>query len=610
MSRIERHIAEVRARLTIQRWLDVLSWSALLAAGVVWLALLVQRLTTYAPPRPGYWLLGIAVAAVALSVVISLRRRPSALSCAIAIDERLGLREKFSTALLLRRSDDPFARAVIEDAEQTATRVDPRGKFDVRMPRLAPYALAALLFLALNHWLMPQYNILGREDPARAQRLEQQKRANVRQKLDAIARTIEQAEAKLGKTEAIEQAKQQLADLRQLAARDPEAAARRASAAQIDLQDRLREQIRSSQRFAQAQENQRQFQNNLKAPREAGPVAEAQRSLSQGDFQKALRQLEDVVNNFDKQSDEQKKQAAEQMRQLAGQLQQMANDPAQQQRMQEQLQRMGLDQQEAQQAMKLLKDAASGDRQAEQQLQQMARQAMQRMNNGQGPTPQQQEQIQRMLSQLQAQAASQQQARQLADAAQRLAQGMQQAAGNPARSGSGENRSGENRSGDNDPGDAARQMADAMAAMQQALDEMDAIVQDARQMQALGGDGAGNGNNPGRGQAGQGQWRAGDPNQPGGGMGGVGQGQGGRAPIAPAPFDSQAQKSPSQDSERGRILARTFVRDGQTVVGEAKAELRRTAQAEQERAAEEVEQQRISRQAQRATREYFKALTD
>jgi hypothetical protein len=601
MSRIERDIAVVRAKLTFQQWLNVLSWSVLLAAGVVWLGLLVQRLTTFAPAKPGYWLLAVVVATLVVSVVLAMRRRPSALSSAIAIDERLGLREKYSTALVLRRSDDPFARAAIDDAEQTASKVDLRGKFALSMPRVAPYAMAALLFLLLNHWLLPQYNVFGREDPGVARRLEQQKRADAQQKLDAIARTIEQAEAKLGKTEAIEQAKQQLADLRQLAARDPEAAARRASAAQNNLQERLREQARNTQQFAQARENQRQFQNNLKAPTEQGSVADAHRSMSQGDFQQALQQLRDAVNNFDKQTDEQKQQTAEQMQRLAGQLQQMANDPAQQQRMQEQLQRMGLDQQQSEQAMKLLKDAANGDPQAQQQLQEMAKQAMQQMNNGQGPTPQQQEQIQKMLNQLQAQAGSQQQAQQMAEAAQKLAQAMQQAAQNSQQSGSGQSQP-----GGNNPADAQQQMADAMAAMQQALDEMDAIQQDARQMQAL----AGNGNNAARGQGGPGQWRAGDPNRPGGGMGGPGQGGGGRAPIAPAPFDTQAQKSPSQNDERGRILARTFVRDGQTVIGESKAELRQAAQAEQERAAEEVEQQRISRQAQRATREYFKALTD
>lgn len=604
MSRIERHIAEVRARLTMQHWLNAAAWSALAGVAVVWLALLVQRLTTFAPSKPTYWLLGVAAVVAAVSCVLAMRRRPSALSSAIAIDERLGLSEKFSTALLLRRSDDPFARAVVDDAERTASQVDLRGHFPLRVPRVAPYTLAAGLILLLTAWLLPQYNVFGREDRAATQRLEQQKRAEVQQKLDAIARTIEQVEAALGKTEAIEQAKQQLADLRQLAARDPEAAARRAAAAQADLQDRLREQARNTHRFAQAMENQRQFQNNLRAPTEQGPVAEAHRLMTEGNFQQALQQLQEAANNFDKQTDEQKKQTAEQMQRLAEQLQQMANDPAQQQRMQEQLQRMGLDPKQVEQAMKALRDAAQGDPQAREQLQEMAKQAMQQMNNGQGPTPQQQEQIQKMLQQLQAQAGSQQQAQQLADAAQQLAEGMQQASQNSQQG------SGQSQQGGNDPANAARQMADAMNAMQQALDAMDAIQQDARQMQALAGDGTGNGNTAGRGQAGQGQWRAGDPNQPGGGMGGPGQGAGGRAPEAPAPFDSQARKSPSQNNERGRILARTFVRDGKTVVGESKAELRQTAQSEQERAAEEVEQQRISRQAQRATREYFKALTD
>jgi hypothetical protein len=632
MPTIERHVARVRNRLTLQHLLHALAWAALGLVVVAWVAVIVFKLTRLAPPRPMHWLVALAVAGVVAAIGWALTRRPRPIDAAVAIDARLGLREKFSTALCIRQSDDPFARAAVRDAETTAEQVRLHGQFPLALPRVAPYALTCLAGLALTHWLLPQYDLLRRDEAEQVELAKVQQQRQADQQIAAIARTIEAAEAQLANAETLRDAKQALEGLRQLAARDPEAASRRAAAVQKDLDEQLREQIRNSEQFARAQADQRLFQNNVAAPTETGPVADAHRALSQGDFRGATSELQRAVQNFANASPQQRQQQAEQMQKLADQLQKMASDPQAQQRMQDQLQRMGMNDQQAKQAGELLKQAAQGDPQAQQQLQQMAQQAMQQMNNGQGPTPQQQQQMQQMLQQMQAQATSQQQAQQLADAAKQLSQAMQQMARQqagtqqpgqqqqPAQSnpGTGAQANGQAPSqgqspsddGGDSQGDGDQAMAGAMEAMQQTLDEMEAIQQDLAQMQALcqgGGNGNGNGNNPGNKAGGQGRWGAGDPNGRGGGMGGPGQGQGGRAESAVAPFDTQAEKSPSQD-QRGRVLARTFVRDGQILVGESQAQLRQTAQAEQERATEEVEQQRISRQAQRAVREYFKTL--
>ena len=57
--------------------------------------------------------------------VYSLIRRPNANLAAVKIDEVLGLKEKFSTALYARPLDDPFAQASVLDAETAAERGQP-----------------------------------------------------------------------------------------------------------------------------------------------------------------------------------------------------------------------------------------------------------------------------------------------------------------------------------------------------------------------------------------------------------------------------------------------------------------------------------------------------
>ena len=53
-------------------------------------------------PRPSAWALGGAGAAAIAALVYSVWRRPSARAAAVAIDDRLELKEKFSTALFAR----------------------------------------------------------------------------------------------------------------------------------------------------------------------------------------------------------------------------------------------------------------------------------------------------------------------------------------------------------------------------------------------------------------------------------------------------------------------------------------------------------------------------
>jgi hypothetical protein len=109
---------------------------------------------------------------------------------------------------------------------------------------------------------------------------------------------------------------------------------------------------------------------------------------------------------------------------------------------------------------------------------------------------------------------------------------------------------------------------------------------------------------------------AGDPknqNQPWQGQAGPaganqgGQGAGDRTYKAQAPYQVKQEISQSADIEGGRILANTLVKD-RSIKGESKAKLSEVATAALSEQTDEVDQERISRQAQKVVKGYFETL--
>jgi hypothetical protein len=172
-------------------------------------------------------------------------------------------------------------------------------------------------------------------------------------------------------------------------------------------------------------------------------------------------------------------------------------------------------------------------------------------------------------------------------------------------------------------------MAQAAQAMQQQLQAMQAMKADAQQVAAAqaqaaqAAQDAANGMNGQQGQQGQapgqqaGQWNNGGNNQgnnqgkwnqqanrAGPNQGGIGAGD--RTYKEQAPYQLKEQVSESKDIEGGKILASTLIK-AKSVRGESKVGEATVAPPPEQEAADEVEQERISRPAQQAVKEYFKA---
>ncbi len=691
MSRLDRHVAAVRQRIALQDFL-VLAAKALLVAGVAALLyVLVARLVAVRLIGEPYWMLGLVAVALIVAAVWALARRPDLPTAAAAIDERLGLKDKFGTALAFRNTREPFAKLAVKDAEVTADAVSLAGQFRPQVPQMMGYAAATLVAAGLTGWLMSDIGIFGDSDPVNpavtVQSAEQRERA--RQNVEQALAAINAAPIDVQQQEAVLQAKGDLTELTRRPIGDAAAANRTAAKAASGLEEALVDQIKNNAKYAQAKRDEAFLRNLPSLDEQESRIADAADALREGDLETAMTEMEQAVDEFDQMTDAEKEAMAQQMQQLANQLAQAAQDPAQQQQMQQQLQQLGMNQQQAQQAAQAMQQAAQGNQQAQQQLQQMAAQAMQQMNNGQGATQQQQQQVQQMLQQMQAQANTQAAGQQMAQAAGQMAQAMQQ-----AQQGAGGNQQQQPGAQPGQQQAGAQQGAQpGLQQMQQTLQQMQAVQQDMQQVQAAQqqaqqvaqnaqqgqqggqqngqqggqqgqqqanagqqqgqgqqgqgqqqgqqsqgqggqqGQGQGQGqqqagNQPGQGgqggqagqqgqmaggqgqgQQGQGGWQPGDP-QPGqGGMGGAGQGRGGQAPFAQAPFGIKQELSPSENQEGGQLLASYFVKSD-ALIGDSTAELRDVAQSAVQNVTDEVDQQRISRQAQSAVRNYFNAMSN
>ena len=649
MSRLDRHIAVVQSKLAAQQFLDALmpmatAWLLLVAAAV-----LLQRLLQFAPPRPGSLVIGAGMVAALAAGVLAWRRKPTAMSAAVAIDGRLGLKEKFSTALQFRGSGDPFAAAAVNDAEQAARSVQLQKQFQLRVPRRWPWVVGAAVVVG-GMFLLPSVDLFGHA--AHKQQLARQEavKANARRTVAEALATVGSYPKSLQTNEAVALAKRDLENLLNHPINDPAAAQRTAYKALDQANEAVKSEIKQSSQFAQAQENQKAMAAIQPGSNEQGPVADAQRSLAQGNFAAAMSKLQQTASKFNQLSAADQAKAAQQMSTLAKQLQQMASNPAAAQQVQKQLQQMtGMSQQQAKQLQQTMQQAMAGDPKAQQQLQQMQQQAQQQMNNGRGPTPQQQTAMQSLMKQMQAQASSQQSAQQMSQAAQQMAQAMQQQAanqqaanqqgqqGSPQQSSqqqqaSSQQQNGQSQQSQSKQGQSAQgqqqspgqSMQQAQEQMQQAMGQMDAVQKDAQEMQAAqqatsaaqdqasstpGGTSPPSplgSNAPPR----TGQWAQGDPaGHIGNGMGGPGHGNGGQATEQQTPYTVKREIDPTRSNDTGRILASSFVKAG-TVKGDSRLGLEQAAAAAERDQADEVDEESVSKDSQKVVKQYFQTMQD
>jgi hypothetical protein len=616
MSRLDRHITTVQSKLALQRFLAALGYCVVAFLVVVLLAVLLDRVLDVHLPRAVIWLWVSLAAAVIAALVIGMVGKPTAHQAAVFIDDKLSLNEKFSTALFARQrggQTDSFATAAIRDAERTAENVSLHKRFPLVFPRSGLFAILAAL-IVLPAFLLPKFDLFHKQEKLALAKKQTMERVAAQKEAEKVLATVNSLPKAVQGNQKVELAKQDLKRAIEQNNNDTTNLKVTAQHAQEEAEQAKMEEMKANQAFAQDLTDKAVFNSLNPSADDHSDVAKASREMASGNFSKAADTLKSLPEKFNAMNDDDKKKAADEMKKMADQLANIAKDPAAMQKLQQQLQQHGATQQQAQQLAQAMQQAAQGNPQAQQQLQQMQQQLQQQMNNGKGPTPQQQQAIAKAMQQMQSVAGSQHSAQQMSAAAQQMAQAMQQAQaaqsggqkgamqqasakqggqqpggqksggqqqqggqqqggtqqasaaqqGGTQQASGGQQSAGSKQPGGNQPGgqqangggqsgqgQGQQQMKQAGQQMADTLDKMDATKKDAEQ-QVAEGDGSGDSGQDGSNPGGENQ--GGEGKKPGQGQHGQGKGQGGVGSGAPG-TRSVAAFSVQQEKDASQNIA-------------------------------------------------------
>lgn len=169
--RFAKLLGTVRRRLIATSWLYFatlfVTWGCGLA--LIWLVS-VRLFPVLGPPEPP--LIVMLVLAVAGSVAMTYRCRPSFSVTALEVDRRLGLEERITTSLELAEAEGDMVHALHRDAEVHASNINAGKDFPVRIPRVTKWLVIVIVAYGLAYMLLPEFDLLGhRERLAQAREL-------------------------------------------------------------------------------------------------------------------------------------------------------------------------------------------------------------------------------------------------------------------------------------------------------------------------------------------------------------------------------------------------------------------------------------------------------
>ncbi len=390
--RVIDHAARLRRRQAV---LSEVLLTGAFAAGAMLLVILAARLVPALGLPPGHaawrW---IALAAGAVVLGAALRRflgRSDALGDAIAVDERLGLRDRLSTSLALVREDAPFAQAAVRDGETLAAeRTLPervKRAFAVQWPQWWWVAPVLALAAFMSAWFLPQFDPWSRDDQATPE--------EVRQVQDAVSREIDTVTKAIESNPDLANAMEAELDAMSEPKVDdpvsPEELRREGLRKITEIQERLEQLLEGEE--AQTLEALKDQLSGMQLPKspEAMKLAEA---LKRGDFAKAKEALEALQKDLaeGKLSEEQKEALSKAIEKMAEEL---AQSESERKAVEEALKQAGLDPQLASNP-EALKQALENS----QRLNDSQRQALQKAAQCQQSAAQMRKQLAQQMSQM------------------------------------------------------------------------------------------------------------------------------------------------------------------------------------------------------------------
>ena len=572
MTQLEHQVRKAQQRLWLNRWLGHVTITLGIAAGLLAVTILVQRL--YAMNLPiGLIAIGAGVSALLASLIWTAATREPAAFAAAALDEAAGLRERISSGLFLQQSEDPFARAVVADAERVGDSLSVRTHLRLSVPRSLGVSAFAMLVVALM-FLVP----LGAWKSAEASVILEPEQQIVQARL-VVKKEISALKKMAETNSAFDDIKEELEKLEQgppLGEMKNPADLRHEAVKTIDrVQDALKKK-REDSKYRSVKEMRKMLRGLDKPKDNQAQTQKLNKALAQGDFKTAkeeVKALQEQLATLKSEGDKELvKKMGRQLDELAKQIEQMAKKD----QVAKELEKAGIKKEDLERMVENLK---KGD------LDQVKKKLQEK-----GMSPQQAKKLAQKMQQRQ-QAKAQ---------AQQLSQAMKQAAqacnsGHAAAAAAGLSQAGQQLSDLEQMEQEMAQLDSMIAQAQNAQDQLGSNCSSCNGTGQRGGKPCGSCNG-----SGQGTGR--------GGMGKKAQGRGGIAPEAPSNvgFKMRRQKVATT---KGAIIGQ-FLVDGEQVKGAVSREFAEVLSAAERQASDAVSRDRVPRQYQKAVKEYFSSVGD
>ncbi len=573
MTEIQRLLAQASRRLVLVDLVRTFVWSVTVVIVLAIIARIVERVFGLDWTWVGQWkwiTLGGAVAACVTALAWTFSTRARGLRLAQVVDERAELREALSTAMCVSKSEDAWARNVVDSAREKAVSVDVKRAIPIEATPLWPMPIAAALSLLVVWFSVPRLDVMGLFAKKEEIKKQEQEIVQVKAEVKEQERKLEEMLKKAG----VESKQGEKDQASEIASEKPLSAdeIRRAAIKKLtSTQEQL--QARATGEKAQTLEAIKQQMKQLKSPG-PGPMEDFSKAMSQGKFDEAGKELAEMQKkmNSGEMTAEQKEQLKKQMGKMAEQLQKLSQS---QNELAKSLENAGVSPGDAK---KLAEMAASNPEAVKKALEQMKQ-----------LTP---EQMQKLAEQCQSQGQCQNSMKSMGEDMKKMCEGM-------------------GKEGMSQPGqDSMSSMSSQLSEMEMMNAEMQAceaaLGECQGQLAQLGNQCKGGGDNPGEFSSQVGMWREGDSKNRGRGSGGAGKGNG-RSPEAEATDTLMGKEKANVKTGRGDIIASRYVQ-GDSIKGEATAEFAEAVEAASRNATEAIETMQVAPEHKSVVQGWFGRL--
>ncbi|MCI0380990.1 MAG: hypothetical protein L0215_25680 [Gemmataceae bacterium] len=320
MDQLRQQVARARRRLVLEQFLGRLVWCLLGALTLATIAIAAPRLTAIEILPDNWdmaWLVGALGGGLLIAGVWTFITSRSQLDAAIEIDRRFELRERVASSLSLSSEDQATeaGRAVVNDALRAVGRIDVDEKFRVKLDRRAwwPLVPAAIVFVLVTFFdNRSAQSSLDPNAPVNIAKQVKQSAEALRKKIEEQRKKAEEKDLQAAKDifKKIELATRELADKKDID---------RTKAA-VKLNDVAKQLEERRQQLGGKDGLKEQFQNmkNLGA----GPAEKAAQAMKQGDWRKALQEIEKLAKDVrdGKLTEEDKQKLMKQLQQMKDKL--------------------------------------------------------------------------------------------------------------------------------------------------------------------------------------------------------------------------------------------------------------------------------------------------